>query len=77
MSEPTLRRPGMAAAAAGLTFSVAWQQARTTLTSPVPFILCLATLFLAAVIRAPLWATFLAVGPVGFIWARQRLDRSR
>jgi chromate transporter len=76
---PPLRHmlSGMAAAAAGLTFSVAWQQARTTLTSAMPIVLGMATLLLAALIRAPLWVTLLATAPLGFAWAWRQAAEQR
>lgn len=63
---------GMAAAAAGLTFSVAWQQGRKVLRSPMPVVLCAAALLFSAVLRAPLWLVVLLLGPAGFAWAWRR-----
>ena len=67
---------GMASAAAGLTFSVAWAQARKTLVSPASIGLCATTLVLTAFLRVPLWVTVLLCGPAGFAWAwRSRAGR--
>ena len=68
---PLLRHflSGMAAAAAGLTLSVAAQQARKTLTGAVPLLLGVATFLMAAWLRVPLWLTLLLCGPAGFAWA--------
>ena len=60
---------GMAAAAAGLTFSVAWQQGRKVLRSAVPLTLFAGALLLSVVLRAPLWLVLLVLGPAGFAWA--------
>jgi chromate transporter len=60
---------GMAAAAVGLTFAVAWRQGKKTLVSAAPVLLAVATLLLAAVFRAPLWLTLLGLGPLGYWWA--------
>ncbi|MBV9655448.1 MAG: chromate transporter [Acetobacteraceae bacterium] len=63
---------GMTAAAVGLTFSVAWRQGRTLLTAPVPLLLFILSLVMAAAMRAPLWLTLLLLGPFGFAWAWRR-----
>ena len=63
---------GMAAAAAGLTFSVAWQQGRKAVRSAVPIALCGGALLLSAAMRAPLWLVLLLMGPPGFAWAWRR-----
>ena len=63
---------GMAAAAAGLTFSVAWQQGRKVVRSAVPVALCGGTLLLSAAMRTPLWLVLLLMGPPGFAWAWRR-----
>ena len=63
---------GMAAAAAGLTFSVAWQQGRKVVRSAVPVVLCAGALLLSAGLRVPLWLVLLLLGPAGFAWAWRR-----
>ena len=63
---------GMAAAAAGLTASVAWRQGRTVLVSAVPVALAGATLLLSAALRWPLWLILLLLGPAGFWWGWRR-----
>jgi chromate transporter len=63
---------GMAAAAAGLTFSVAWQQGRKVVRSAVPVVLCAGALLLSAGLRTPLWLVLLLLGPAGFAWAWRR-----
>ena len=60
---------GMAAAAAGLSFSAAWHQGRKTIVSAVPALLAAATLVLSAAIRTPLWLILMLLGPAGFYWA--------
>ena len=67
---------GMASAAVGLTLSVAWQQGRRVLRSPVAALLFALSLAMAAGWRAPLWMTLLLLGPPGFWWAWRR-DASR
>ncbi len=66
---------GMGAAAVGLTLSVAWRQGRNILTAPVPLLLFLIALAMAAAFRAPLWLTLLLLGPAGFWWAWRELGR--
>lgn len=63
---------GMSAAAAGLTLSVAWRQARQTMSSPVPLILGAGAFLLSCVIRTPLWLIVAVLGPAGFLWACRR-----
>ena len=63
---------GMAAAAAGLTISVALRQGRTVLVSAVPLVLAGATLLLSAALRWPLWLILLLLGPAGFWWGWRR-----
>ena len=63
---------GMAAAAAGLTFSVAWQQGRKVVRSAVPVVLCAGALLLSAGLRVPLWLVLLLLGPAGFACAWRR-----
>lgn len=60
---------GMSCAAVGLTFSVAWRQARHTLTALAPVVLFGATFVASALIRAPLWLTMGILAPAGFFWA--------
>ncbi|MGI4748320.1 MAG: chromate transporter [Janthinobacterium lividum] len=60
---------GLNPAAVALTLSMVWQTGRKTLRSMVPFALCLATTVAAAVLRVPLWATMLVLGPVGVFWS--------
>ena len=64
---------GLAAAAVGLALSVAWRQGRQVLVAPVPVILFLLSVCMAAIIRAPLWLTLLLLAPAGFYWAWRRL----
>jgi chromate transporter len=63
---------GMAAAAVGLTFSVAWRQGRATLVSAVPWLLAVATVLLSALFRTPLWLILILLAPLGFWWAWRR-----
>lgn len=60
---------GMSCAAVGLTFSVAWRQARHALTTLPPIMLFTATFVASALLRAPLWATMAILAPSGFLWA--------
>jgi chromate transporter len=71
---PGLQRvlAGMASAAVGLVFSVAWHQGRRVLSSPVALLLFAAALAMAAWWRVPLWLTLLLLGPLGYGWAWQR-----
>ena len=66
---------GMAAAAVGLTLSVAWRQGRQLLAAPVPLLLFVLSVGMAAALRAPLWLTLLLLGPVGFWWAWRQVGR--
>lgn len=59
---------GMAAAAVGLTLSVAWRQGRVVLVSPIPVILFALTLA-AGVMRVPLWTILIVLAPLGYAWA--------
>ncbi len=74
---PALRHAlaGMASAAVGLTLSVAWQQGRRILRSPMAALLCVLALAMAAGWRTPLWLTLLLLGPLGFWWAWRREAR--
>jgi chromate transporter len=67
---------GMAAGAVGLTLSVAWRQGRHILAAPVPLLLFVISVGMAAALRAPLWLTLLLLGPVGFWWAWRRVAAS-
>ena len=60
---------GMSCAAVGLTFSVAWRQARHTLNALAPIVLFAATFAASAWVRAPLWLTMAILVPAGFLWA--------
>ncbi len=66
---------GMAAAAAGLTLSVAWQQGRKVIGSIATALLCGAALLAAAVLRTPLWLILLLLVPPGVAWS-WRKERS-
>lgn len=63
---------GVTPAAIALTLSMVWQTGRKTLRGLVPFGLCVATTIAAAVLRVPLWATMLVLGPVGVAWSYRR-----
>lgn len=67
---------GMAAAAVGLTLSVAWRQGRNILASPIPLLLFMGSIVMAAGFRTPLWLTLLVLGPVGCWWAWRRATAS-
>lgn len=72
VSELRAALSGMAAAAVGLTFAMAWRQGKAVLLSPVPVLLFFATLVLVVLLRAPLWAALLVLLPIGYGWARMR-----
>ncbi len=64
---------GMAAAAVGLTLSVAWRQGRQLLAAPIPLLLFVLSVGMSAAFRTPLWLTLLLLGPAGFWWAWRRV----